>query len=298
MTGAKKLNNEINDVTDTARLVATLRAEESGRSDRLFNDPYARALAGPGAEKLPDTLPNGRILGAPIVFRTVLMDEIIQRLVLGHQIDTVLSLGAGLDSRPYRLELEPTLRWIEVDLPSILDYKHQILRAETPNCIYSSYAFDLGDRTRRQELLRAVAKTGGRTLVLTEGLLYYLENESVAFLAEDIRELGLCDYWLTDVVSKRSLWWLQRMWGGSMGAAQMHFATRRGQATFLDWGYRVLEQYGLITEGMRRGRTFPLLPSSPRGVMDKVVNKMLLDDLARVVLLRRIGAAELPGPES
>lgn len=298
MGSAINLPLEINDVTDTARLVAALRAEESARPDRLFHDPFAQALAGPGAERLLDTLPSGRFFGAPIVFRTVLMDEVIQRLVVGHQIDTVLSLGAGLDARAYRLKLDPTLRWIEVDLPSVLESKQEILKSAAPACLYEAHGFDLGDRTRRQELFRMVAKTGGRTLVLTEGLLYYLEKDSVATLAEDIREVGLCDYWLTDVVSKRSLWWLQRIWGGSMGAAQMHFATRRGQATFLDWGYRVLEQYGLITEGMRRGRSLPFLPYPTDGMLDKVMNKMILDDLARLVLLRRIGAAELPGPES
>jgi O-methyltransferase involved in polyketide biosynthesis len=297
MSPAAKLSNEISDVTDTARLVATFRAEESLRTDRLFNDPYARDLAGPGAEKLPDSIPTGRMLGGPIVFRTALMDEILQRLVLGHQIDTVLSLGAGLDARVYRLDLEPTLRWIEVDLPAVLDYKSSVMSKVAPKCLYETHAFDLGDRTRRQEFLRNVTKQGGRTLVMTEGLLYYLPEDSVTGLAEDLRDIGQCDYWLTDVISKKSLWWLQRLWGGSMGDAQMHFSARRGQGTFLSWGYRLLEQYGLITEGLRRGRTFPLLPYPKQGVLD-TFNKMILDDLARVVLLRRIGAPELPSPES
>ena len=33
------------------------------------------------------------------------------------------NLAAGLDTRPYRMDLPPSLRWIEVDLPDILDYK-------------------------------------------------------------------------------------------------------------------------------------------------------------------------------
>lgn len=299
MPEALHLSAEIRHVTDTARLVAAIRAEESERQNRLFNDRFARRLAGPGIEELLKSLPNHWVLTSAVVFRTVLMDEIILRLVLGHQIDTVISLGAGLDTRPFRLELGPTLRWVDVDMPEVLEYKHHHLAGEPPQCIYNSHGLDLGDRANLRHLLQKMRETGGRTLVLTEGLLYYLKLDHVTALAEDIREVGVCDYWLSDVVSKQSLWWLQKSWAESFGSAQMHFATRRGHGTFLDWGYRVLEQCGLITEGLRRGRFM----SSHKylqliGARDKIVSKMLLDELARVVLLRRIGATELPPPES
>jgi O-methyltransferase involved in polyketide biosynthesis len=37
--------------------------------------------------------------------------------------DMVINLAAGLDSRPYRMQLPALLRWVEVDLPDMLNYK-------------------------------------------------------------------------------------------------------------------------------------------------------------------------------
>ena len=48
------------------------------------------------------------------------------------EVDAVLNLAAGLDTRPYRLELAATLRWIEADLPGINESKAQALAGEKP----------------------------------------------------------------------------------------------------------------------------------------------------------------------
>jgi len=58
-----------------------------------------------------------------IITRTYLIDEFIKSWKLQRGADMVINLAAGLDSRPYRMKLPPSLRWIEVDLPEILDYK-------------------------------------------------------------------------------------------------------------------------------------------------------------------------------
>ena len=46
----------------------------------------------------------------------------------------VVNLAAGLDARPYRMDLPRALQWIEVDLPGILDHKEELLRDEKPVC--------------------------------------------------------------------------------------------------------------------------------------------------------------------
>ena len=50
----------------TARLTAAARARESRRADRLFEDPYAAALAGPeGFAFMERSEEAGRVPGAP-----------------------------------------------------------------------------------------------------------------------------------------------------------------------------------------------------------------------------------------
>ena len=65
---------------------------------------------------------GGRYTEWSVVIRTRVIDSFVQQLIAGG-VETVINLGAGLDTRPYRLDLPASLRWIEVDLPQIIDLK-------------------------------------------------------------------------------------------------------------------------------------------------------------------------------
>src|SRR6266571_3104240 len=123
---------ELANISDTARWVAMYRVMESERTDGIFRDPFARRLAGARGEEILAAMPKGRSFAWPMIVRTALFDEIILRLA--GQIDTVLNLAAGLDARPYRLDLPPSLKWIDVDLPPMIDYKRGMLAGEKARC--------------------------------------------------------------------------------------------------------------------------------------------------------------------
>ena len=72
-------------------------------------------------------LPGRKEQTWPVVARTCVYDELIMKLVEEEKIDTVINLAAGLDTRPYRLSLPSSLRWIEIDLPQVLAYKAEKL---------------------------------------------------------------------------------------------------------------------------------------------------------------------------
>ena len=61
-----------------------------------------------------------------VVARTALIDDWITTCASEGRTQLVV-LGAGYDTRPYRMPLPSSLRWVEVDLPDILDYKEEIL---------------------------------------------------------------------------------------------------------------------------------------------------------------------------
>lgn len=159
-------------VQDTAYWVAYYRALESERPDAIFNDPYARALAGEKGRSIVDEMPRAREYGWPMVVRTAVMDEIVLRLA--PEVDAVLNLAAGLDARPYRLALPAQLKWIDVDFAVSLDYKAQVLRDQTPRCRLERIPLDLADGAARRQLFARVAADNRRVLVISEGLLLYL----------------------------------------------------------------------------------------------------------------------------
>ena len=110
----------------------------------------------------------------------------------------MLSIGAGLDTRPWRLALPPDLRWIEADFPEMLDYKTRAMADEKPKCRLERVAADVTAPTQRAALFAAAA--GVPTLMITEGLLMYLAGAAVEAIAADAARHGI-RRWLLDASS-------------------------------------------------------------------------------------------------
>src|SRR5580704_10971671 len=123
----------IRNISDTAMWAAVYRARETERPDRLFVDPFARRLAGTRGEQIAISLPFSDRATWAWVMRTYLYDQFLNEQIQ-QGVDMVVNLAAGLDARPYRMALPPTLKWVEVDLPEILDYKEEILANDKPVC--------------------------------------------------------------------------------------------------------------------------------------------------------------------
>jgi methyltransferase (TIGR00027 family) len=244
-------------VSETALWVAVYRAMESERPDALFNDPYAKTLAGTRGEEIVDAMPKGRQLAWPMIVRTAVMDEIIQRAVHRDGVDTVLNLAAGLDTRPYRLDLPPTLRWVEADLPDMLTYKEDHLEGEQPACALGRATVDLTDAGERRALLERVMGAAEQALVVSEGLLVYLTREQVAEVARDLQAQPAIRWWLTDLPSPRLLQMLERTWNKRLRAsgAPLIFGPPEGTAFFEPHGWHEVEYRSMWEESRRLERT-------------------------------------------
>lgn len=66
--------------------------------------------------------------------RARVFDERSLETLATGEITTVLNLAAALDTRPYRLELPASLRFVEADLPALLAKKSELLAQEQPRC--------------------------------------------------------------------------------------------------------------------------------------------------------------------
>src|ERR1700737_3561861 len=145
------MSSPIKDVSDTAFWIAYHRKLESERSDALFHDPFAAKLAGERGKKISEAMPTSRVVAWTVGLRIRIIGEYLQ-LAIEAGVDTILSLGAGLDARPYRMNLPPSLLWIEADYPQILAYKETQLKADEPHCRLERVKIDLADRDGRRRL--------------------------------------------------------------------------------------------------------------------------------------------------
>ena len=178
-------NADIRNFFDTARWVAYIRAMETRRADAVFCDPYAERLAGERGFQIGESLTRGNMQQWPWVARTYQFDTFISRL-LRDGTDLVLNLAAGLDARPYRMELPSTLQWVEVDFPEIISYKEEILANDRPRCQLERVPLDLSDVPGRRALFSALNARANKIAVVSEGLLIYFTSEEVAALAREL----------------------------------------------------------------------------------------------------------------
>ena len=233
----------IETICDTAHVVAIYRSLETQRQDALFQDPLADVLAGERGEASLRILGNKQSGVNATAVRTQGMDELILQLVEREGIDTVLNLAAGLDTRPYRLPLPATLRWIEVDLPAIIADKTEKLKHEQPTCYLERVPLDLTNATLRNALFSRVNREAKRTLVITEGLLVYLSTEQVAALAASLCEQSTFHWWLLDLVSPFTLQQVQNSFASyfAEGNVKLQFAPPTGVEFFQPYGWQITE---------------------------------------------------------
>ncbi|HXU33104.1 MAG TPA: SAM-dependent methyltransferase [Thermoanaerobaculia bacterium] len=275
----------IRNVSDTARWVATYRADETARPDAIFRDPLADRLAGERGREIVRALPRGTDAGWSMVVRTAVFDEMILEAIL-RGADAVLNLAAGFDTRPYRLPLPADLPWFEADLPPLVAEKESLLANERPVCRIERIAVDLADREARRRLFERVAAGRREVFVLSEGLVTYLRDEEVAALASDLHAAGTLRHWALDLISLFALRMAKRSWGRHLTQAPFRFAPAEGERFFAPFGWRPAEVRSSIEEGERLDRRPPIGPLG-RFVL-RVLPGPLHRSLRKVSLLVRL----------
>lgn len=258
----------IRNISDTALWVAVYRARETERADALFHDPFARRLAGERGEAIAKSMQFGERNAWTYVSRTLRVDQIVRAQVQAGA-DMVINLAAGLDARPYRMGLPPSLQWIEVDLPPMIEYKEEILRGEQPRCSLQRIRLDLSDTAARRELFRELGAKAKKALVVTEGLLIYMSREEVLELGNDLATEPSFSDWIVEVVSPGLLKMAQKKLAAvEQAGSPFKFAPREGPDFFKACGWTPVEVHSLLkTPAIRKrlpwiGRLAGRLPES------------------------------------
>ncbi|RVW05669.1 SAM-dependent methyltransferase [Rhodococcus xishaensis] len=184
--------NQPRGVGVTAVFVAAARALESARDDRLFNDPWAGEFVrhsgwNPPIDEIDDASRDE--LATWVAVRTKFLDDFALDSV-DNGCGQVVLLGAGLDTRAFRL---PWLRQVtvyELDTPEMVDFKAAVLGDTTPDVAARAVVpVDL-----REDWPAALREAGFRSDVPTawilEGLLLYLPDDAVETLMDGIGELS------------------------------------------------------------------------------------------------------------
>ena len=262
-----QLNSTVRNVSDTALWVAYFRALETKRPDALFRDPFAERLAGERGFQIANTLPNGNNQEWAWMARTYLFDQFAMR-VIQEGADLVVNLAAGLDARPYRMNLPASLEWVEVDFPEIVSYKEDILASETPVCRLERIPMDLSDVQARRALFADLNRRAKKIAVLSEGLLIYFATEAVVSLAKDLAAESNIQNWVLDLASPGQLKLMQRSSGIQLSeaGAAFKFGPPEGPNFFVPYGWEPIDIQGLL-------KTAAQFKRSPAGLFPMTIGR-------------------------
>ncbi|MFJ9824884.1 class I SAM-dependent methyltransferase [Streptomyces sp. NPDC101160] len=185
----------------TALMVAAARAIETHRPDALAADRYAehfvraarasahwpvhpRQVRGGEADPLWGRL--GRYFG----LRTRVLDDHLLASARAGARQVVL-LGAGLDTRAFRLDWPLGCTVFELDRPGVLAFKQDVLdrRDATPAARRAPVAVDLREDWA-EALLAAGFRSEAPTAWLAEGLLLYLPSAAERSLVDTVDRLS------------------------------------------------------------------------------------------------------------
>jgi methyltransferase (TIGR00027 family) len=172
----------------TAVGMALLRAGESARPDRLFDDPLALAFveAAPDAFAEEEAAADAEVLGAlaaAFAFHGAIRTRFYDDYLVAAGCQQAVFVAAGLDTRAFRLSWPARTHVWELDQADVLAFKERILdaRGAVPHCARRIVAVDL-----RVDWAHALEDAGFDpripTAWLVEGLLTYLNADEAARL--------------------------------------------------------------------------------------------------------------------
>src|ERR671917_230893 len=176
----------------TAEGMALVRAIEASRppDKRICYDPIARALVNPILVFLSKLVIDSGIYDrffAPgvraiefITVREQYIDDFL-KACLSEELDQVVILGAGFDTRAYRIAGIEQTRVFEVDHPATQEVKLQRLKKVTdplPDHV-TFIPVDFNTHTLAERLLASSYDEQGKTLFIWQGVTMYLTPEGI-----------------------------------------------------------------------------------------------------------------------
>lgn len=141
-----------------------VRANESKKNDALFIDAKAIQISEKSTldRKKYD---GGTITTHGIIARTVYIDTVLLREIAHNESVTIINIGCGLDTRPYRLAIPDHVTWYDVDLPDVIRLRREHLSEKTNQTFIEGSILE--------DTWHASIEKKGKVVIIIEGVLVY-----------------------------------------------------------------------------------------------------------------------------
>ena len=237
-------------ISRTAFYCCGVRMRDAERDNPVCGDVYAKAFMNEEGLRILEAFKDETSPNASNVARHRIIDDLLRAELVADPNLRVVIIGAGFDSRAYRLEGGT---WVELDEPQVIAYKNERLPAADCENELQRIAIDFSTDSL-EEKLSAFAGREPVTVVI-EGVFAYLEEGEIRQLLQTLRRVFprhklICDLMSREFFEKYSKTMHEKITG--IGAS-FKFTADDPEEVFIENGYRRTEKISVVESAVRFG---------------------------------------------
>lgn len=237
-------------VANTAFYCCGVRMLDMERAEPICGDRYAERFMTDHGRAVFEQFGNFKYPNGSNIARARIIDDILRSRLAADTDVQIILIGAGFDSRAYRLNGG---HWIELDDPGLIDFKNE--RLPVTECANPLTRIPI-DFTR-QPLREVLAKLASdrQSLIVAEGVFVYLAPHAITELIASLHRLLPDHELICDLMQRRFLARYSRAIHDKIAAlgAEFRYVVDEPAALFLDSGYRIDTQISVVSRASDLG---------------------------------------------
>jgi methyltransferase (TIGR00027 family) len=188
----------MNPISNTAYYCCGVRMEDAKKTPSICNDVYAERFMDERGKQIFEPFKSEKMPNISNIVRCRLIDDyLLSELDKNNQLN-IITIGAGFDSRPYRLTGG---NWLEIDEPQIISYKNEKLPVDECSNQLRRISIDFAHESLKEKLEEECS--GEHTVFVIEGVFMYLEPEAIETTINTIQRLFPKHILYCDLMTKK-----------------------------------------------------------------------------------------------
>lgn len=231
----------------TAFYCCGIRMRDAERDKPVCGDVYAKTFMNEDGLQVLEKFNDDTAPNSSNVARHRIIDDLLREELLAHPDLRVVIIGAGFDSRAYRLSGGI---WFELDEPQVIAYKNERLPVSASENELHRIAIDFANDSLEQKLSSISA--GGPVVVVVEGVFMYLEEDTIKQLLQTLRKVFPQHKLVCDLMSRKFFGKYGRQIHEKLSGmgAKFKFTADDPEAMFLGSGYERLNRVSIVQKSM------------------------------------------------
>jgi methyltransferase (TIGR00027 family) len=235
-------------ISKTAFYCCGIRMQDAQHNNPVCDDIYAEAFMNEDGLRILEAFKDETSPNATNVARHRIIDDFLRQELRANPGLCVVIIGAGFDSRAYRLKGGT---WVEFDEPQVIAYKNE--RLPVSNCKNELHRIPIDFSTDSLEEKLYTFSSDRPVIVVIEGVFIYLEEEVIRQLLQILRRFYpghklICDLMSRKFFEKYSKTLHEKI--ADIGTS-FKFTDNNPEELFLENGYRCTEKISIVESAVK-----------------------------------------------